>query len=283
MKIFNNLYSFYKSSPMTASLMIANLFMYLIQEISGGSKSTVNLCRLGAKCDFLISQGEYWRFISATFLHIGFIHILLNLVGLYIFGRLVEKEFSRNKYLAIYFFCGFSATVFSYWSGSAFMDKDNFANITVLTCVEGLGAIGAGASGAIFGLLGCYASYLLVNRSVLGKHGKESLISIGVLIFINVAYGSYGGDVDQIAHIAGLLCGFAIGWLLSPAKQLLVLPDQLYEKSIIVSIKRNNLSLLFIVSFLFLIIIIFMAYYQRTQYLIELSQICRLEEWYTIK
>jgi rhomboid protease GluP len=254
--------------------------MYLIQEISGGSKSTANLCRLGAKCDFFISQGEYWRFITATFLHIGFIHVLLNLVGLYIFGRLVEKEFSRNKYIVIYLFCGFSATVFSYWSGSAFMNKEN---ITLLTCVEGLGAIGAGASGAIFGLLGSYASYLLVNRSVLGKHGKESLISIGVLIFINVAYGSYGGDVDQIAHIAGLVCGFGIGWLLSPAKQLLILPDELYEKSIIVSIKRNKLSLLFIVSFLFLIIIIFMAYYQRTQYLIELSQICRLEEWYTIK
>tara|TARA_B110000438_G_scaffold27768_1_gene26709 strand:+ start:13591 stop:14433 length:843 start_codon:yes stop_codon:yes gene_type:complete len=280
MKMFLKLHSFYKSSPITASLMIINLLMYLIQEISGGSKSTVNLCRLGAKCDFFISQGEYWRFITATFMHIGFIHILLNLVGLYIFGRLVEKEFSKNKYLIIYLFCGFSATVFSYWSGSAFMDKEN---INLLSCAEGLGAIGAGASGAIFGLLGSYASYLLLNKNVLGKHGTESLISIGVLIFINVVYGSWGGDVDQIAHISGLVCGFAIGWLLSPAKQLLILPDQLYEKSIIVSIKRNNISLLFIVSFIFLIIIIFMAYYQRTQYLIELSQICRLDEWYTIK
>ena len=143
--------------------------------------------------------------------------------------------------LLIYFFCGISSNVFSYSSGSWFG----------FTC----GPVGAGASGAIFGLLGAYASYLIVNKNVLGKQGKDSLISIGAIIFINVIYGAAASGVDHIAHISGIICGLAIGWLLSPAKQLVILPNEMFENSILVNVKRNNLSLIFIVSFVFLIII----------------------------
>ena len=100
------------------------------------------------------------------------------------------------------------------------------------------------------------------------------MISIGAIIFINVIYGAAASGVDHIAQISGIICGLAIGWLLSPAKQLVILPNEMFENSILVNVKRNNLSLIFIVSFVFLIIITFMAYNQRTQDIAEFSRFC---------
>ncbi|MFL2648394.1 MAG: rhomboid family intramembrane serine protease [SAR202 cluster bacterium] len=251
---------FIKTYPITFLLIISNLFIYIIQEVSGDSSNPVDLVKMGARYDIYVANGDWWRFITPNFLHIGFTHLLLNLAGLWIFGMLVEKDFSKSKYLLIYFFCGISSNVFSYSSGSWFG----------FTC----GPVGAGASGAIFGLLGAYASYLIVNKNVLGKQGKDSLISIGAIIFINVIYGAAASGVDHIAHISGIICGLAIGWLLSPAKQLVILPNEMFENSILVNVKRNNLSLIFIVSFVFLIIITFMAYNQRTQDIAEFSRFC---------
>ncbi len=280
MNEFITKYPTFKTFPITWTIIILNIFYFLIQTLSGGSTNTVNLVRLGAKFDYAISQGEYWRLLSATFMHIGIIHLILNLVGLFIFGRLIEKEFLRFRYVIIYLFSGISSSIFSYWSGSAFI---NIEDITYCNQGVGLGSIGAGASGAIFGLLGCYAAFLMINKNVLGSNARESLVSIGVLVFINVVYGATATNIDQVAHVSGLMCGFAIGWLLSPAKQMIILPDSLVDKSILVSINRNNLSKFFIVSFVILIIITIMAYFQRTQFLNELSDLCRLDVWYKIK
>ena len=192
---------------------------------------------------------------------------------------MIEKEFLRFRYIIIYLFTGIASSIFSYWSGSAFLSIAK----ELRNCNEGLGAIGAGASGAIFGLLGCYSAFLVINKSVLGDNAKESLISIGLLIFLNVIYGASASNVDQVAHVSGLICGFSIGWLLSPAKQLIILPESINENSILVFLNRNNVSKLFIVSFIFLIIIITMAFIQRTEFLNELSGLCRLDVWYKIK
>ncbi|MBK90624.1 MAG: hypothetical protein CL772_05550 [Chloroflexi bacterium] len=278
MNNFIRKYPTFESYPITWTIVLLNILYFIIQTITGGSTNTANLVRLGAKFDYGIAQGEYWRLLTATFLHIGFIHLILNLAGLFIFGRLVEKELLRFRYIIVYLFCGISSSIFSYWSGSAFISISEVQN-----CSQGLGAVGAGASGAIFGLLGCYAAFLMINKNALGRNAKESLTSIGILVFINVIYGATATNIDQVAHVSGLICGFAIGWLLSPAKQLIVLPDSLNESSILVSINRNNISKLFIVSFVFLIIIITMAYLQRTEFLNELSDLCRLDVWYKIK
>ena len=278
MNSFIRKYPTLENYPITWSIILLNALFFIVQTVSGGSTNTVNLVRLVAKFDYGIAQGEYWRLLTATFLHIGAIHLILNLVGLFIFGRLVEKEFLRFRYLIIYLFSGISSSIFSYWSGSAFISINEIEN-----CNQGLGAIGAGASGAIFGLLGCYAAFLMINKNVLGSNARESLISIGLLVFINVIYGATASNIDQVAHVSGLICGFAIGWLLSPAKQLIILPDSLNDSSILISLNRNNLSKIFIVSFVILIIITTMAYFQRTQFLNELSDLCRLDVWYKIK
>ena len=264
--------STFKTYPITWSLISINLFMFILETIFGGSKSTTTLCLLGANCDIYISQGEIWRLLTANFLHIGFIHLILNLAGLYIFGTITEREFSRYKYIFIYLFGGICANLFSYWSGSGFSSEP-----TIINCFDGgIGSISAGASGSIFSLLGAYASYLLVNKKVLGKHGNESLISIGIIVFINVVYGATAGNIDHVAHISGLIIGFLLGWMLSPVRQLIVLPESLNNESILVSVS-TKLPLKYIIAVLLLLIILLkITYDQRTDYLESLINICRI-------
>ena len=66
----------------------------------------IDLVNMGARYDIYVAKGDWWRFITPNFLHIGITHLLLNLAGLFIFGMLVEKDFSKIKYIIIYFFCG---------------------------------------------------------------------------------------------------------------------------------------------------------------------------------
>ena len=116
----------------------------------------------------------------------------------------------------------------------------------------------------------------MVNKKVLGNHGKESLISIGIIVFINVVYGATAGNIDHVAHISGLIIGFLLGWMLSPVRQLIVLPESLNNESILVSISTKLPLKYIIVVLLLLIILLKMTYDQRTDYLESLINICRI-------
>ena len=87
---------FIKTYPITFLLIISNLFIYIIQELSGDSSNPADLVKMGARYDIYVASGDWWRFITPNFLHIGFTHLLLNLAGLWIFGMLVEKDFSYH-------------------------------------------------------------------------------------------------------------------------------------------------------------------------------------------
>ena len=103
---------FIKTYPITFLLIISNLLIYIIQEISGDSSNPADLVKMGARYDIYVASGDWWRFITPNFLHIGFTHLLLNLAGLWIFGMLVEKDFSEPKYLLIYLLSSSLKTVF---------------------------------------------------------------------------------------------------------------------------------------------------------------------------
>ena len=74
-----NTKSTFKTYPITWLLISINLFMFILETIFGGSNTKSTLCLLGANCDIDISQGEIWRLLTANFIHIGFIHLILNL------------------------------------------------------------------------------------------------------------------------------------------------------------------------------------------------------------
>jgi len=173
----------------TMILLGINLAVFAIELVLGGPGRV--LVDMGAMVPVLIAQGEYWRLVSAMFLHVTIMHMLLNAFGLYIFGSLVEGVFGSARFLAIYLVTGFCASAASYAFGDPF-------------------GAAAGASGAIFGLLGAWLAYNLRRRSL--SLARANIQGAIVLIAINLVFGFTVPGIDNLAHIGGLVAGVLAGF-----------------------------------------------------------------------
>lgn len=143
---------------------------------------------LGAKQNLLITSGQYWRLLTAMFLHSGLLHIASNLFALYFWGPQVELLLGRMRYTLVYLASGLLGSAFSF----AFSD-----------------AVSVGASGAIFGLLGALLYFRARHRQVFRQvFGMQVLVIIG----INLANGFLNTGIDNFGHIGGLIGGFCASY-----------------------------------------------------------------------
>ena len=166
----------------------------------GGSSSTEVLIRMGAKVTPLIAAGEYWRLFTSMFLHIGLMHLAFNAYALVAIGTDLERLFGHGRFLAIYFLSGLIGSLASY----AFSDS-----------------LAAGASGAIFGLIGALGAFFAIHRERLGIWGRNRLLNIAFLIVLNLFMGLRPqSGIDNLAHIGGLLAGLGLGWAMTPRYEL---------------------------------------------------------------
>jgi rhomboid protease GluP len=146
-----------------------------------------------------VGAHQWWRLFTSCFLHFGIIHIGFNMYVLFQIGPFIETVFGRIRYLIIYLFAGLFGSLFSIWIHP--------------------NAVGAGASGAIFGLYGAVFGYLLIERRTLDPVATKNIAkSAGIFILYNVIYGSMSGTTDLSAHIGGLFAGFMFGMLLVPRR-----------------------------------------------------------------
>jgi membrane associated rhomboid family serine protease len=136
-----------------------------------------------------VAHGEYWRLLTAAFLHGSVIHIALNMYALYLFGPPLEAALGRARFLALYLVAALGGSAASY-------------------AVAGPASPSLGASGAVFGLLG---AFFVVNRRL----GRDST-GLMVLLAINLAFGFIAPNIDWRAHLGGLvtgaLCAVAIAY-----------------------------------------------------------------------
>jgi membrane associated rhomboid family serine protease len=189
----------------TTALLFVNIAVFLVEVSLGGPGSLFDgpsagrLIQLGAMVPPYIARTglapehyQFWRLITAMFLHIGLIHLAFNMYALYLFGYLIENAFGKARYIAIYFVAGFLGNVASFAFGQAI-------------------SVGAGASGAIFGLLGAWIAYNYRRRgSALAEANlRWALILIGLNTFIALSFHS----IDWRAHLGGLVGGVLAGWL----------------------------------------------------------------------
>lgn len=188
-----------RDAPVTWAIVAINAVLWIGLEVSGGPGDSRNLVRWGAKFGPGILDGEWWRLIVPVFLHVGFFHLLANTFGLIIFGGTVEATFGPVSYAGIYLLSGVLGNVASFWAGPA---------------------LGAGASGAVFGITGAFGMYLLLNRRMLGQFGRQSLTSIGVILAINLAFGFVVAGIDNAAHLGGLVAGTLAGLALAPRNRV---------------------------------------------------------------
>ena len=173
-----------KKPIVTYTLIVVNIVVFLLMYILGnGSNDIETLVNFGANQRMLVRLGDYYRLITSGFIHIGIMHLFFNCSALYVIGRQVENFFGKTKFLIIYL-------------GS--MITGNLLSI----CFSNY--LSAGASGAIFGLLGALLYFGYHYRLYLGSVLKNEIIP---LILFNLALGFILNGVDNAAHIGGLIGG----------------------------------------------------------------------------
>ena len=138
---------------------------------------------------------EWWRLITAMFLHGGMTHLLMNMFSLYLIGRGVEQYFDTKSYLSLYFVSGIVGSLVS----------------IVMHPVS----IGVGASGAIFGIFAAMAGFFMAHREQIEEHTKGFMKSFGLIIGLNLVIGFFIPAVDVSAHVGGLVAGFIGGYMIS--------------------------------------------------------------------
>ena len=213
---------FKKKKPIvTYALIILNIFFYLIPILLGCYDDMINhFCLYGP---FVRGYQEYYRLITAGFLHADIFHLLFNCYALYVIGGQLESFMGKGKYIIIYFFSMIMGSLMSITFG------DNPS---------------IGASGAIFGLMGSLLYFGYHYRVYLGNTLKSQIIP---LILINLLYGAVVSGIDNFAHIGGLIGGCLITMALGVK----------YKSSS--SEKINGM----IITFLFTCFMIYMAFVMR--------------------
>ena len=142
-----------------------------------------------------VLKGEWWRLLTAMFLHGGMTHLLMNMFSLYLVGRGAEMYFDTKSYLSIYFFSGIIGGLVSLYMHPV--------------------SVGVGASGAIFGVFGALAGFFLAHRDQIASHTKAFMKDFSIIIAINLVIGLTIPSIDVSAHIGGLVAGFIGGFVLS--------------------------------------------------------------------
>lgn len=172
--------------------------VWLGQESVGGSEDGQTLIDLGANYGPLIMQGQVWRLFTSMFLHIGLAHLAFNSFSLFIFGLEVERLYGRYRFLVVYLLAGLFGSLASF-------------------ALNGWQVFSAGASGAIFGIIGMHLAFFVFYRHRLGEFGRQQRKRMLTLVALNLVLG-YSGmvRVDNYAHLGGLLAGFVLGYGLVP-------------------------------------------------------------------
>ncbi|WP_096201261.1 rhomboid family intramembrane serine protease [Bacillus sp. FJAT-45350] len=168
----------------TYLFLILNLVMFIVLELNGGSTRILTLIEFGAKYNPLIIEGEWWRFVSAMFLHIGLLHFFMNSLALFYLGGVVERIYGSKRFFIIYFIAGLFGSVASFALNNQ---------------------ISAGASGAIFGCFGALLYFGLIHKTLFFRTIGMSVI---IILVINLIFGFVVPMIDNGAHIGGLIGGF---------------------------------------------------------------------------
>jgi rhomboid protease GluP len=189
----------FRRFPLTYGIIALNSAFFLFSILISGDIVDINLntlVDLGALYGpFVVLKGEWWRLLSAMFLHGGMTHILMNMVSLYIVGRGMELHFSKAAYLSVYLFSGLLGGM-----ASLYMHPES---------------VGIGASGAIFGVFGALAGFFLAHRRTIAAHSREIMKDFAVILGLNLVLGLSIPSIDMSAHMGGLVVGFAGGFIMA--------------------------------------------------------------------
>lgn len=179
----------------TRGLVAVNMLVFLLFEVLGSNLDTMFMMEHGAIfTPYLLVQTEWYRLFTSMFLHFGIRHLLNNMLLLYVLGDYLEKYLGRVKFLLLYVIAGVGANI-----------------VSGIVCLwQNDVVVSAGASGAVFGILGGLLWVILRNK---GRVENLTIKKMTVMAVLSLYYGFVSEGVDNVAHVTGLILGFVLAML----------------------------------------------------------------------
>lgn len=179
--------------PVTSLILLAIIVVFVWMEIDGSSTDSWTLLKFGAMYNIEgVVPPEWWRYVTAIFLHIGWEHLLFNAFAIYVFAAPLERLMGHLPYAIFFLLCGVGGNVLSYW-------------------LAGKTMISAGASGAIYGVYAAFLYLALFYKHVLDNDSGQVIKVIVIVGFIN----SLLPHINLLGHLGGFLTGLLICAILS--------------------------------------------------------------------
>jgi len=178
------------------ALNVAVWSLMVAQGVDGFKPSAELLLHWGGNAASEVQRGQVWRLLTATFVHSGLVHLVMNMLGLWAIGQTAERIYGHRVFLGIYLGSALTASALSlHFSAQK--------------------TISVGASGAVFGLAAVVLVAVLRHRDTVPRlFGKQMLRGIGFFVVYSLAQGFWQTGVDNAAHVGGLLAGALMGCIL---------------------------------------------------------------------
>lgn len=194
----------YTGKKITIILIAINAAVFAVLEIMGDTTDGVFMAQHGAMfAPYCIQEGKWYLLFTSMFLHFGFPHLLNNMFILFCIGEYLERFLGKVKYLILYLAAGLTGNLLS-------------LAVEVRT---GDFAVSAGASGAIFGVVGGMLWVVLRNK---GKVANLSVRGMLIMLALSLYFGFTSSGVDNWAHIGGAAGGFIFAMFLYRRKSTLL-------------------------------------------------------------
>ncbi len=201
----------------TNVILAINILIFIYMSMTGSTTNSGYLIAFGAKYNPLIAAGEYYRLFTSMFLHIGIAHLMFNSYALKMLGKDVESIYGTTKFLFIYVVAGIFGSLGSFLFSPA---------------------VSAGASGAIFGLIGAYMYFGIRRPAIFSARYGLNLVS---MLLINIVFGFTVPGIDNFAHLGGFLGGYLSSWAIGLSKEKLFLRKQMIPQLLIVFLVTSSL------------------------------------------
>ena len=181
--------------PVTLLLVAVNIIVFMVLSYLGDTENGLFMAMHGASfTPFIVEEGEYYRLVTCMFLHFGIEHLFNNMLVLFFLGDTLEKMLGKVRFLSLYLLSGIAGNVLSVWID---LQRNDFA-------------VSAGASGAIFGVIGALACAVIINKGKIPEYSGRRLL---IMAALSVLQGVTATGVDAYAHLGGFAAGFLIALL----------------------------------------------------------------------
>lgn len=194
-------YKVMKNAICTNCIVLANIIVFVVLELNGSTLDSKFMLESGAAlAPLIIDYGQYYRLFTSMFLHFGIEHLFNNMLVLFFIGDNLERAVGKVRFVIIYLLSGLGASVLS----------------CIYNYSKGEVVVSAGASGAVFGVIGALLYVVIVNK---GRLEDMTSTRLGLLALFSLYHGYTESGIDNLAHIGGFLSGIVIAFLLYRRKK----------------------------------------------------------------